>query len=514
MIDPEAVEVEFAHQHRRAADEQLAHDFFPVARRVARRHVVDVAAVTGGRLLRVAPRRRLVAGIIVGPPLVPVIDIAFGRGGIVGPLRPLAVVGVVVVDHVQQHGDAAPVAFAHEVLELVAAAAGVFDGQKMRGAVTPVGPALEFGRRHQLDAVHAEIDQIIQKVDGFGQGAARDLARAQSVDMQFVNHQIVDAGRQRPIGIELVAPKFILIGPIGFRPDRIAVRVQLPKRARDPFGIDHYRAAFRPVQVLAGAVPRRFTGFGGIGVLAATADLAAGIEVGAIGDRAVLAGDAEQVGGVIETGETRQFGRVADAGGPDAILISVHRNNGGDAAPVVPDIAARRFAAHQLHVARVRRPHRKADGRRGLTGDEQLVRAEQAAMGQVIAFGLAGGAQGETAVALGRIGVADFGGDGPGVGALRRVRRHAPAEVLTDLTVVELDRGPERGAAVLGGERLHRRRAPRLRARALGVPVARQAGVAQQRLPQSSQILEPHGNQCHEKISLSSFRRMARRSIV
>ncbi len=87
-----------------------------------------------------------------------------GAFGIVGPLGALAVGGVVVVDDVDDHGDAAPVAGPDEVLELVAPAAGVLDREIVRGAVAPVGPALVFGERHQLDGVDAQVRQVVEQV--------------------------------------------------------------------------------------------------------------------------------------------------------------------------------------------------------------------------------------------------------------------------------------------------------------------------------------------------------------
>jgi hypothetical protein len=70
------------------------------------------------------------------------------------------------------------------------------------------------------------------------------------------------------------------------------------KQRRHLLRIDHYRAALGAVQVLAPAAP------GGVelGVDAAAADLAAGIEVRAISDT-VIFGDAEHIRGVIEIPE-------------------------------------------------------------------------------------------------------------------------------------------------------------------------------------------------------------------
>ena len=190
-------------------------------------------------------------------------------------------------------------------------------------------------------------------------------------------------------------------------------------------------------------------------ILAAAADLAPGIEVGAISNRAVFPGDAEHVGGMVEAGETRQRGRVGYRGRPDAVLDLMHREGRRHAAPVVPDVTPGRLAAHQFYVLGVWRPDRKANRRFGLARDELLVRAQPTAMSQVITLGLIGGAQRETAVTFGDGSIADFGGNTPHVGPLRGVDIHAPAEGLADLAIVEIDRDAEGGAAIFRRERFH-----------------------------------------------------------
>ena len=75
QVHPQTVNVHLLDEERRAADELLADDLLPVARRPAARSVIDVATVRG---------------CIVGwAALVPVIDILLGRGRIVLPLGPL-----------------------------------------------------------------------------------------------------------------------------------------------------------------------------------------------------------------------------------------------------------------------------------------------------------------------------------------------------------------------------------------------------------------------------------------
>ena len=66
-----------------------------------------------------------------------------------------------VVDNVLDHGDAAAVAFPHEVLVLIAATCARFDHEQVRVAISPTD-AGELGHRQQFDRVDAEITQVIQ----------------------------------------------------------------------------------------------------------------------------------------------------------------------------------------------------------------------------------------------------------------------------------------------------------------------------------------------------------------
>src|SRR5919204_6103912 len=122
-IDPEPIEMELAHEGGGAADEQLADHLVPEPRCPAARTVVDVAAI------RIRPVTR--------PPLVPIVNVVFRRVGVVGPFRALSIERIMVVDDIENNRHAAAMALAHEMLELVAAAAGKFDGHVVRSAVSP-----------------------------------------------------------------------------------------------------------------------------------------------------------------------------------------------------------------------------------------------------------------------------------------------------------------------------------------------------------------------------------------
>jgi hypothetical protein len=130
------------------------------------------------------------------------------RVAVVHPLRALGVVDEMIVDDVDQHRDAAPVAFAHKMLESVGTAAGMLDREVMRGAVSPA-PALRFRQRHQLDCVDAEFDQMIEQVDGVVERPRQWVAGriaffgAEAVHMHFVDHEFVQAFGHWPAPIVL-----------------------------------------------------------------------------------------------------------------------------------------------------------------------------------------------------------------------------------------------------------------------------------------------------------------------
>src|ERR671925_1495953 len=91
-IDPEPVEMELAHEGGGAADEHLADHLVPEPRRPAARTIVDVAAI------RVRPVTR--------PTLVPIINVAFRRVGVVGPFSALRIERIMVVDDIENNRDA------------------------------------------------------------------------------------------------------------------------------------------------------------------------------------------------------------------------------------------------------------------------------------------------------------------------------------------------------------------------------------------------------------------------
>ena len=127
-----------------------------------------------------------------------------------------------------------------------------------------------------------------------------------------------------------------------------------------------------------------------------------------------------------------------------------------------------------------------------------LLGAEAAVMGQVVALLLDGIAvprpERERARPIGREGVADLGGDTPLVPPGRAVDDHAPAERPADLRLIQPDRGPVAGAAVLAGVFLHRDRGPVVGITAFPVPAPGEADVPEDRALQARGIDELHGD--------------------
>jgi hypothetical protein len=74
--------VHFFNEKGGAADELLAHDFFPKARRESGRAIVQIAAVS--------------KPVIRRAPFIPVINVLFGSGRVVFPLGTLRLVVIMI----------------------------------------------------------------------------------------------------------------------------------------------------------------------------------------------------------------------------------------------------------------------------------------------------------------------------------------------------------------------------------------------------------------------------------
>ena len=266
-----------------------------------------------------------------------------------------------VVDDVENDGDASAMAGPHEVLELIAAAAGIFDGEIVGGGITPAEPILEFCHRHQLDGVDPQVDQIIQQADGVLQ-RARVPRRGQDPSHRRGVRKSPD-----PRGGSAADDRH-RIHPARSPPRKPAAFRARPLRRKSSVtrsGSTTTEQLLEPSRSSAPAAP------GGVGLRVDTtpADLAAGIEVGAIGHRAIILSDPEHVRGVIKGRKTGKFGwhrlrLVVQMPSSTA----VHGNNGRNPPSIVidiPSVTSRPpgLAADQFHIAGLWRPHRKTDRR-------------------------------------------------------------------------------------------------------------------------------------------------------
>ena len=74
-----------------------------------------------------------------------------------------------------------------EDLEAVGAPGALVGREEMRGAIAPIGSALELRDRQQFDCIHAEALQVVDEVDGVVERTWAGLAEAKRPDMQFVD---------------------------------------------------------------------------------------------------------------------------------------------------------------------------------------------------------------------------------------------------------------------------------------------------------------------------------------
>jgi hypothetical protein len=117
LVEPKPVNMTCRNQPGRAADEKLPNHFVIELGRVARRQVVDVAAIG--------------LSVIAGLSFVPEIDVLGRIVRIVRPFNPVAV-GEVIVANVEDNDDSLPVARLDELAQAVCPACAFVDGKKMR----------------------------------------------------------------------------------------------------------------------------------------------------------------------------------------------------------------------------------------------------------------------------------------------------------------------------------------------------------------------------------------------
>ena len=114
------------------------------------------------------------------------------------PVRP-----VVVVHHVDVHGDPAAVRLPDEFAQGIGSSVGPFDTVKIGGIVTPAVVAVEFVHRHEEDAIHPEFLEVVQTAGGIAQGghfAILGRGVVEGARVQLVNYQVARlAGRRHGV---------------------------------------------------------------------------------------------------------------------------------------------------------------------------------------------------------------------------------------------------------------------------------------------------------------------------
>jgi hypothetical protein len=150
-IQAQAVEVEFLDPVERVVNEEVAHRAAMLA--------VEVDRGAPRRLVRLVEELRRVA------------------------LEVVALGAEVVVDHVEQHHDAARVRFVHEPLEILRRSIGRVGRERQHAVVTPVARAGKVRHGHDLERRHARAREVVELADGRGEGAlGREGADVQLVD--------------------------------------------------------------------------------------------------------------------------------------------------------------------------------------------------------------------------------------------------------------------------------------------------------------------------------------------
>ena len=154
-IQAQAVEVELLEPVERVVDEEVAHR--------ARMLSVEVERRAPGRMPRLVEElRRVLAEVI--------------------PLR-----AEMVVDHVEQHHQAAGMGGGHQALQVLRRAVGGIGRVRQHAVVAPIAPAGTIGERQKLDRGNAEPREVIEAPDG----GIESPFGGKSADMQLVDHGLM-----------------------------------------------------------------------------------------------------------------------------------------------------------------------------------------------------------------------------------------------------------------------------------------------------------------------------------
>ncbi len=112
--------------------------------------------------------------------------VAAGEGGRRHGRQHVPVRPEVVVDHVEQHHQAAGVGGVHQGFEVLGPAIGAVRGEGKDPVIAPVARAREISHRHDLDAGDAEIRQVVQACDGGAEGPLR----GEGPKVQLIEHRL------------------------------------------------------------------------------------------------------------------------------------------------------------------------------------------------------------------------------------------------------------------------------------------------------------------------------------
>ena len=146
-----------------------------------------------------SPRRRPALFVLVKINPVPVVAAAVAVELFqIKPVRP-----VVVVHHINVHGDPAAVRLPDEFAQGIGSSVRPFDAVKIGGIVAPAVVAVEFVHRHEEHAIHPEFLEVVQTAGGIAQGGHFTILGRGVVEgarVQLVDHQVARlAGRRHGV---------------------------------------------------------------------------------------------------------------------------------------------------------------------------------------------------------------------------------------------------------------------------------------------------------------------------
>jgi len=101
-----------------------------------------------------------------------------------------------VIDHVEQHHEAAPMGRVHESLQIVRRPVTSIGGERQYAVVAPVALSRKRSHRHQLDGGDTKRDQMIEMTGDRGERAFR----RERPDMELVDDRFLP-GAPAPVGV-------------------------------------------------------------------------------------------------------------------------------------------------------------------------------------------------------------------------------------------------------------------------------------------------------------------------